>query len=41
METIHVPTKMNKAPPCEPIHSKLITYAILISVPSMNHEIML
>ncbi len=40
METIHNPTKMNKAPLYEPIHSKLITYAIHVSVLSMNHEIM-
>jgi hypothetical protein len=31
---------MNKAPLYEPIHSKLITYAIHVSVLSMNHEIM-
>ncbi len=39
METIHTPTKMNKAPLYEPIHRKLITYAIHVSVLSMNHEI--
>jgi hypothetical protein len=40
VETIDSPTKMNKAPLYEPIHSKLITYAIHVSVLSMNHEIM-
>lgn len=40
METIHTPTKMNKAPLYKPIHNKLIAYAIHVLVFSMNHEIM-
>ncbi len=40
METTHTPTKMNKAPLYEPIHTKPITYAIHVSILSMNHEIM-
>ncbi len=40
METIHTPTKMNKAPLYESIHNKLITYGIHISIFSTNHEIM-
>ncbi len=40
MEITHTPTKMNKAPLYEPIHTKLITQAIHVLVLSMNHEIM-